>query len=31
MYNGDLIYSKKAEGRFPDKTEIDGLMDKQTS
>lgn len=29
-YNDALIYSKKAEGRFPEKTEIDTLMDAQT-
>lgn len=26
-YHGELIYSKKAEGRFPENTEIDKLMD----
>ena len=28
-YLGELIYSKKAENRFPDKSEIDKLMDKE--
>jgi selenoprotein W-related protein len=26
-YNGDLIYSKKAERRFPEHREIDAAMD----
>ena len=30
-YNGDLIFSKKAEGRFPERSEIDEAMDKVAS
>lgn len=29
-YNDALIYSKKAEGRFPEESQIDKLMDSQT-
>ncbi len=29
-YNDALIYSKKAEGRFPDHAEIDALLNSQT-
>lgn len=30
-YNGDLIFSKKAEGRFPEPNEIDDAMDAVTA
>jgi len=30
-YNGELIFSKKAERRFPDRKEIDATLDKITS
>ena len=30
-YRGDLIYSKKAEGRFPEHREIDRALDEPSS
>lgn len=30
-YNGDLIFSKKAENRFPEESEIDELMTSNVS